>query len=554
MKAIKNNSLIYPILGFLALTALASVTSGYFINYAPVHKRIHEQLQVDVTAIGADVQARIDEEVLGLPRLSRVLQADRRLLRELQAYGSATGNSQRFESYIDRQIEVFGLDFLQLVNAKGELIHSLRHKFIPSGSPADSRETAEFSADIQNALSQKKIILRMAEEGKNFSIHATAPIFHKGSVLGAITVGTLIDNEFVASISEYTNIKLALVSDVVGVFALFDDGKQWPDVNKSLVSLSNKQNKMLIEEDHGNAQSLFYLPVKIVERTFGMVIYLDLNQSHAPLFESGQRLFYTALTITILVIMLGGATYFVLIHPMRNLYGKAKVLLEVCSTSAGMVQPDPGRYRGNELRVLDNALETASLTVYANMGHLLEQKEKFETLAVRDALTGLGNRRMFEDLLETATALCRRHGGKLALFYMELDKFKPINDTLGHDIGDLLLKEASARLQDAVRDSDVVFRMGGDEFAALLPECPTVELAMEVGNRVLERVRQPYHLNGHECSIGVSIGISLFPIHGEDVQTLLKSADDALYTVKESGRGKCAIAKPVAKDSYPTLG
>jgi diguanylate cyclase (GGDEF)-like protein len=554
MKAIKNNSLIYPILGFLALTALASVTSGYFINYAPVHKRIHEQLQVDVTAIGADVQARIDEEVLGLPRLSRVLQADRRLLRELQAYGSATGNSQRFESYIDRQIEVFGLDFLQLVNAKGELIHSLRHKFIPSGSPADSRETAEFSADIQNALSQKKIILRMAEEGKNFSIHATAPIFHKGSVLGAITVGTLIDNEFVASISEYTNIKLALVSDVVGVFALFDDGKQWPDVNKSLVSLSNKQNKMLIEEDHGNAQSLFYLPVKIVERTFGMVIYLDLNQSHAPLFESGQRLFYTALTITILVIMLGGATYFVLIHPMRNLYGKAKVLLEVCSTSAGMVQPDPGRYRGNELRVLDNALETASLTVYANMGHLLEQKEKFETLAVRDALTGLGNRRMFEDLLETATALCRRHGGKLALFYMDLDKFKPINDTLGHDIGDLLLKEASARLQDAVRDSDVVFRMGGDEFAALLPECPTVELAMEVGNRVLERVRQPYHLNGHECSIGVSIGISLFPIHGEDVQTLLKSADDALYTVKESGRGKCAIAKPVAKDSYPTLG
>ena len=311
---------------------------------------------------------------------------------------------------------------------------------------------------------------------------------------------------------------------------------------------------MLIEEDHGNAQSLFYLPVKIVERTFGMVIYLDLNQSHAPLFESGQRLFYTALTITILVIMLGGATYFVLIHPMRNLYGKAKVLLEVCSTSAGMVQPDPGRYRGNELRVLDNALETASLTVYANMGHLLEQKEKFETLAVRDALTGLGNRRMFEDLLETATALCRRHGGKLALFYMDLDKFKPINDTLGHDIGDLLLKEASARLQDAVRDSDVVFRMGGDEFAALLPECPTVELAMEVGNRVLERVRQPYHLNGHECSIGVSIGISLFPIHGEDVQTLLKSADDALYTVKESGRGKCAIAKPVAKDSYPTLG
>ncbi len=546
MKLIKNNSLIYPILGFLALTALASVTSGYLINYAPVHTRIHEQLALDVKAIAADVQARIDEEVLGLPRLAHVLQADRRMRRELLAYADKSGDPKRFEALIHRQIDSYGLDFLQVVNAQGELIHSLHDTFIPHDFAGEKRETAEFVEDIQASLQQKKIILKMAEEGKNFSIHATAPIFHKGAVLGAITAGTLIDNDFTASIAEFIDTRLALVDDKIGVFSISDDDDSWPAVGNKRVKRAKKQNKMLYYEDHGLAKALYYLPEKIVERSFVMIVYLDLKESHAPLFESGKRLLYTALTITVLVVMLGGATYFVLIHPMRNLYGKAKIRLEGCSTSGGMVRPDPGRYRGNELRVLDNALETASMTVYANIGHLLDQKEKFEHLAVRDALTGLGNRRMFEDLLETGTALCRRHGGKLALFYMDLDKFKPINDTLGHDIGDLLLKEAASRLQESVRDSDVVFRLGGDEFAALLPECPTIELALEVGNRVLERVRQPYHLNGHECTIGVSIGIALYPVHGEDVTTLLKSADTALYEVKESGRGKCAVAKAPA--------
>jgi diguanylate cyclase (GGDEF)-like protein len=542
---LKNSSLIYPILGFLALTALASVTSGYFINYVPVHKRIHEQIDLDVTAIASDIQARIDEEVLGLPRLARLLQSDKRLRRELQAYTQNSGDPKRFHDYIERQMRLFGVSFLQLVDTQGVLIHSLNSQHINSDTPVGKRVAPEFVEDIKDSLSRKRIVLAMAEQGHKFSIHATAPLFHKGVVLGAITVGTLIDNQFSDSIAEFINTKLALVADKRGIFSVSNDNLHWPDIDNRLVSNAKRTGKLYYSEEHSEAQALFYHSVKIVDRQFVVVIYLSLEKSHAPLFESGQRLYYTAVIITILVVMLGGATYSILIHPMRHLYGKARVLLEVCSTSAGMVQPDPGHYQGNELRVLDNALETASMTVYANIGHLLEQKERFESLAVRDPLTGLGNRRMFEDLLETAVALCRRHDGKLALFYMDLDKFKPINDTLGHDIGDLLLKEVAQRLNDAVRDSDVVFRMGGDEFAAMLPECPTIELAQEVGSRVLERVRQPYHLEGHECTIGVSIGISLFPLHGKDVATLLKSADSALYEVKESGRGRCAVAKPL---------
>ena len=539
-----KTSLIYPILGFLALTALASVTSGYFINYVPVHKGIHEQVDAAVAKIGSEVQARIEEEILGLPRLARVIQADKRLRRDLQRYESTKENSlQSFAGYIDRQLELYNIDFLQLVNAKWELVHGVDHRFIPPDTLEKDRPDPEFDIDIKRALGNKKIVLSMAEEGKHFSIHATAPLFANGSILGAVTVGTYINDTFASVISEYTDTKIALVDSSLGTFAMSQDDNEWPRINISLAKavISHGETKSI--EDHSVAKALYYHAVKIVEKQFALVIHMDLAESHSPLFESGQRLIQTAITITILVVILGGATYFVLIHPMRKLYGKARILLEVCSTSAGLVQPEPGLYRGNELKVLDNALETASMTVYANIGHLLEQKERFETLAVRDALTGLGNRRMFQDLLETAIALCHRHGGKLALFYMDLDKFKPINDTLGHDIGDLLLKEAAHRLQDAVRDSDVVFRLGGDEFAALLPECNTVDLALEVGNRVLDKVKQPYHLKEHECSIGVSIGISLYPIHGLDVDTLLKSADSALYEVKASGRGKCAVAK-----------
>jgi diguanylate cyclase (GGDEF)-like protein len=124
----------------------------------------------------------------------------------------------------------------------------------------------------------------------------------------------------------------------------------------------------------------------------------------------------------------------------------------------------------------------------------------------------------------------------MALLFLDLDSFKLINDTLGHDIGDLLLKEAASRLLANVRKSDTVARMGGDEFTIILCNIEQDKYAATVAKKIIEAISKPFYLKGHECSVGVSIGASIFPNDTKDATTLLKNADIAMYQVKEQGR------------------
>jgi len=156
--------------------------------------------------------------------------------------------------------------------------------------------------------------------------------------------------------------------------------------------------------------------------------------------------------------------------------------------------------------------------------------------AFHDGLTGLPNRSLFSNLLQQSLAEARRHNQGLAVMFLDLDRFKLINDTLGHDAGDALLIEVGSRLGKLLRESDVVARLGGDEFIVLLREVAGRAQIAAVADKLLEVVSQPYQL-GEACrEITVSIGISCYPQHGEDEQTLIKHADTAMYHVKQGGR------------------
>jgi diguanylate cyclase (GGDEF)-like protein len=163
-------------------------------------------------------------------------------------------------------------------------------------------------------------------------------------------------------------------------------------------------------------------------------------------------------------------------------------------------------------------------------------RKKLETLALYDSLTGLSNRTMFFDRMEQALAIAERAGGEPALLYLDLDGFKNINDTLGHDAGDLLLKEVSGRLLGCVRKSDTVARMGGDEFTVILTQVGAMDDAARVAEKIIESLAEPFYIKGNNCAVGASIGISLFPADGADAGTLLKNADVAMYHAKESGK------------------
>ncbi len=158
-------------------------------------------------------------------------------------------------------------------------------------------------------------------------------------------------------------------------------------------------------------------------------------------------------------------------------------------------------------------------------------------LAHHDVLTDLPNRILLHDRLRQAIALARRDKGKLAVLFIDLDRLKEVNDTLGHDVGDLLLKEVAQRMCEMVtRQADTVARLGGDEFVVLLQRVNMEQDAASVAEKIVHILAQPFIISRHTISISASIGIAFYPQHGEESVQLLKHADLAMYRAKNSGR------------------
>lgn len=183
--------------------------------------------------------------------------------------------------------------------------------------------------------------------------------------------------------------------------------------------------------------------------------------------------------------------------------------------------------------LLEEGMLEGTIIDITDRKHAIEQ---IEYQAYHDALTGLPNRALFRDRVTLALAHARRAGVTSAVMFLDLDHFKHVNDTLGHTVGDRLLQAIAARLVNCVRAEDTVARMGGDEFTILLAELTERRAAIAVAEKVLEAVRQPVVIDEHEIFVTTSIGIGIFPDHGDDAESLLRNADAAMYFAKEMGR------------------
>jgi len=172
------------------------------------------------------------------------------------------------------------------------------------------------------------------------------------------------------------------------------------------------------------------------------------------------------------------------------------------------------------------------------------QEERIRHQAYHDALTGLPNRASFTEHLEEAMRRAKRAGWPLAILFLDLDLFKRVNDSMGHDAGDRLLRVAAERIRRAVREADLLFRMGGDEFTVLLEDVRGPEEAAMVASRVLEAIAEPLSLQHHEIAVTSSIGIALYPRDDAVGERLVKAADTAMYRAKELGRNRYAFFAP----------
>ncbi|GBL47491.1 diguanylate cyclase/phosphodiesterase [Sulfuriferula multivorans] len=184
------------------------------------------------------------------------------------------------------------------------------------------------------------------------------------------------------------------------------------------------------------------------------------------------------------------------------------------------------------------------LAVGRNIAQQLATEESLRHLATHDALTGLPNRSLLSDRLSMAMAQARRTGKGFAVVALDLDGFKKINDALGHPVGDVLLREASMRLRDTLRDTDTLARVGGDEFIALLPNALTEADIQIVARRMIAAIQLPFEIQGHALYVSTSIGIATYPNHGDNEVALLAHADLALYRAKETGKARYVLYDP----------
>ena len=186
--------------------------------------------------------------------------------------------------------------------------------------------------------------------------------------------------------------------------------------------------------------------------------------------------------------------------------------------------------------------EDGTVRYYVELSDDFTEKKEAEDMIWRQAnfdfLTDLPNRRMLLDRLQQETTKVNQSGKKLALLFLDLDNFKDVNDTLGHDMGDKLLMDVARRLMDCVREIDTVSRLGGDEFAVILTELSDLPVAEKIAQDILHSLAQPYRLNGEIAYLSASIGITVYPDDGTGIETLLKNADQALYAAKQAGRNR----------------
>jgi len=173
-----------------------------------------------------------------------------------------------------------------------------------------------------------------------------------------------------------------------------------------------------------------------------------------------------------------------------------------------------------------------------------DNAKALESMALYDPLTGLANRRLLTERISAALANARRNNSAIAVVYLDLDGFKEINDSLGHGVGDALLKMVAGRLTAAVREVDTVGRLGGDEFLIALSSVSHAHDVATVAAKLIESVSMPYLIENRTVSVTTSAGISIYPTHGADADTLMKRADTALYAAKHAGKNAFRIAEP----------
>lgn len=254
-----------------------------------------------------------------------------------------------------------------------------------------------------------------------------------------------------------------------------------------------------------------------------------LDLAYEPIASLMKRMLLTSLVLALFFVAAGWYIANKIISPLKELTGAAKAL------ERGIPVEFPRKHPIREIEVLSNALAN----LFESLTHSNRDRDRIRHAAAKDPLTGLLNRMGLAAYIDSVEPKAMAEGLSIDVFYMDLDGFKPINDNLGHPVGDLVLIEVAKRLTACLRENDVLVRLGGDEFLALIEISPnSPQVAGRIGTCLIESVGHPMQIEGHHISVGISIGHATWQGNDPKLKAAIEHADDALYEAKKAGKNR----------------
>lgn len=374
----------------------------------------------------------------------------------------------------------------------------------------------------------------------------------QAGIIGNNSVAALTFRD--AASADKTLASLERETAIVGAALYSQDGHIFATYERYPKALPSK----LPGEESGEIENRFYvlLPIVFDGEQIGQILVLsshDYWQQQLVPLATVLALFFMSF---FLALLLSSRLHKVVTGPILKLADTARRITEskdyslraerLSKDEIGLLVDDFNemlhqiQLRDIELRQVKQVLEDK---VEERTAELARLAREFEYQAYHDELTDLANRKTFDNNLQGAITHTRRHGGQLAVMFLDLDRFKMINDSLGHAVGDKLLIDIAKRLSECLRETDTLSRLGGDEFAVLLTDIDTNGIA-QVANKLIHAINEPITVEGYNLHVSTSIGISVYPGDGDSADSILKNADTAMYRSKDQGRNRFTFYAP----------
>ena len=407
--------------------------------------------------------------------------------------------------------------------------------------PAPTGEGKIDFKGLTEALAGAEVTAAHPELPQGYSIRVVAPItLSDGKIAGALVVGTLFDDAYARKLAAAAAAEISFASNA-GVWS----SSLPEDVKNSLSSGIDEIIKRvqpgagIFIEDKAAHSARVYTPLRIVDETVTLIVQSDTSASRVFLQEQQDNLLRMSFLVALICSVLGTAFAFILTRPLRILQRDTQHLTSQYALAGSATPAAPAVKAANEVSNMVNALQVAAKLLAQHADESQAAREKAEYSAQYDGLTSLPNRNLFHDRLQQALSGAARSQSQVALLFVDLDKFKGINDALGHNVGDQVLQEAASRLRGCVREQDTVARLGGDEFVVILPNLKDLEGAGIVARKILRLLDAPSdHTGSPLLHVSASVGISIYPADATTSDGLIKCADAAMYHAKEAGRNR----------------